>query len=231
MRNNCLSESGKPIHWEGFEKWLLDAVCISTIGDCMPLHGENRAFVHYGLRVLNKTRRKGLQRLMQNITSRFGKPGVATPDTIGFYIGPRINAAGRMAHAMSAFELMTTTSDQVADEKALFLEEKNTLTTLLVARNGFLAERRDLGRKFIQAHTELTQWIHDHPKEAQAMVSAELTMQMHHKFSEEILQRSWQRLCFTNEVSLASMEKFVADARKVGFLKDNVPLNRLIEIP
>ncbi len=107
---------------EGFEKWLLDLVCIATIADCMPILGENRTLVHFGLIVLKKTKRLGLQELYK----RAGideKP--ITPHTIGFQIAPRLNAASRMEHGKIAFELLTTTNREEASALAQTLEEAN----------------------------------------------------------------------------------------------------------
>jgi single-stranded-DNA-specific exonuclease len=64
--------------------------------------GENRALVKYGLVVLNKTRRLGLQSLIRVLKL---KPGSIAEDDIGFLIGPRLNAASRMTHAFEAYEL------------------------------------------------------------------------------------------------------------------------------
>jgi single-stranded-DNA-specific exonuclease len=94
---------------EAFEKWLLDCVAISTVGDMVPLVGESRALVYYGLKVLNKTHNKGLRKLLieAGLADEFGKPKKGSYDarTIGFQIAPRINAAGRMDHANVAFAL------------------------------------------------------------------------------------------------------------------------------
>ncbi|HCM68638.1 MAG TPA: single-stranded-DNA-specific exonuclease RecJ [Candidatus Kerfeldbacteria bacterium] len=107
---------------EGFEKWLLDLVAISTVTDMMPLVGENRTLVHYGLVVLRKTKRIGLQALMK--TARGRLEDIDT-HTIGFQIGPRLNAAGRMDHANTAFELLIERSSEVAAEIAEKLDTKN----------------------------------------------------------------------------------------------------------
>ncbi|MFH1235382.1 MAG: single-stranded-DNA-specific exonuclease RecJ [Parcubacteria group bacterium] len=107
---------------EGFEKWLLDLVAISTVTDMMPLVGENRTLVHYGLVVLKKTKRIGLQALMK--TARGRLEDIDT-HTIGFQIGPRLNAAGRMDHANTAFELLIERSSEVAAEIAEKLDTKN----------------------------------------------------------------------------------------------------------
>jgi single-stranded-DNA-specific exonuclease len=95
-----------------FEKWLLDLVAIATVTDVVPLIGENRTLEKFGLMVLNKTRRPGLKKIIEiaGLT-----PGKLDTVSVGFYIGPRINAASRMEHAVSAFEtLMAETEEEAA---------------------------------------------------------------------------------------------------------------------
>ncbi|EKD79572.1 MAG: hypothetical protein ACD_41C00033G0003 [uncultured bacterium] len=109
---------------EGFEKWLLDLVAISTITDCMPLQDENRTLVKYGLVVLNKTKRLGLQQLIQATH----KPGTAvTPSSIGYRIGPWINAAGRIDHANVAVQLLLAEQADQAQQQVETLAKTNTL--------------------------------------------------------------------------------------------------------
>lgn len=107
---------------EGWEKWLLDLVAIATVTDMVPLVGENRVLETYGLRVLNKTRSIGLQALLR-IAGASGKP--IDTETIGFSIGPRLNAAGRMDHASIALNLLLATSVEEADTYAKEIERCN----------------------------------------------------------------------------------------------------------
>ncbi len=107
----------------GFEKWMLDLVAISLVADVGKLVGENRTLLKYGLIVLNKTRRKGLQQMYQRMSST---PGSITTTTIGWAIAPRINAAGRMDHANVAFQLLITEDDAEAAQLADALEGANT---------------------------------------------------------------------------------------------------------
>lgn len=107
---------------DGFEKWLLDFVSIATVTDMVPLVGENRVLETYGLKVMNKTRRPGLQRLIQIAGSQLGK---ITSQDIGFGLGPRINAAGRMDHASIALKLMLAETEEEASVYAAQLEECN----------------------------------------------------------------------------------------------------------
>ena len=85
----------------GQEKWLLDLVILGTICDSMILTGENRILGFYGLKVLAKTRRPGLKELMM-------RAGVKklNSESIGFQIGPRLNAAGRLESADLSLNLL-----------------------------------------------------------------------------------------------------------------------------
>lgn len=104
----------------GQEKWLLDLVLIGTVCDSMVLLGENRRLCYYGMKVLEKTRRPGLKELLK-------MAGVRKLDTeaIGFQIGPRLNAAGRMETADLALELLMTDKRTQAAKIVGNLEELN----------------------------------------------------------------------------------------------------------
>lgn len=106
-------------------KWLLDLVAVGTVADCMVIVGENRVLVKYGLIVLSKTRRAGLQELYTVGRIRIGEDQLPNTETIGFSIAPRINAAGRMAHAIAAHELLVTKDRERARELAGTLEKHN----------------------------------------------------------------------------------------------------------
>lgn len=141
----------KGISLEGFEKWLLDIVAIATIADCMPLLEENRAIVKYGLIVLNKTKRLGLQHLLA--CARLSDKRLTT-HSIGFGIAPRLNAASRMEHGKIAFELLTTTDTAKAEELSQFLEQTNirrqklTESTVRLARNA-VGKQFEEGKKIL----------------------------------------------------------------------------------
>lgn len=107
---------------EGWEKWLLDLVAIATVADLVPLVGENRALVHFGLTVLRKSRRSGLRALATSARVRLAS---MTEDDIGFTIAPRINAASRMDAPELAFRLLTTENDEEAETLARELESLN----------------------------------------------------------------------------------------------------------
>jgi single-stranded-DNA-specific exonuclease len=107
---------------EGWEKWLLDMAGLSTIADMVPLTGENRIIAYYGLLVMRKSPRIGLQRLCK--VARVDQR-VMTEDDVGFMIAPRVNAASRMGDAMDAFKLFTTEDEAEADTLAKKLEATN----------------------------------------------------------------------------------------------------------
>lgn len=120
------------------ESNLLDLVAIGTVADLAPLVGENRKLVAEGLAVLNEVRRPGIAALM-NIASL--QPGQITAESIGFAIGPRINAAGRLAHAYDAARLLITTNATSAREQAATLDELNRRRQTLTRQLSALAEQ------------------------------------------------------------------------------------------
>jgi single-stranded-DNA-specific exonuclease len=102
---------------------LLDLVAIGTVADVMRLNDPlNRRLVLHGLKVINERRRMGLDALLHAA----GFNGTATAETIGFVIGPRINAAGRLASGMIAYELLTTRDQATAIHLAKELDHLNT---------------------------------------------------------------------------------------------------------
>ncbi|OIO46681.1 MAG: single-stranded-DNA-specific exonuclease RecJ [Parcubacteria group bacterium CG1_02_37_51] len=107
---------------ESKEKWLLDLVALSTIGDMMPLLGENRTLVKYGLIVLGKTRRLGLQKLMEGAGVDLNQMNT---QKVGWHINPRINAAGRLQHANLAYQLIMTDNIEQAIMMSSELNKSN----------------------------------------------------------------------------------------------------------
>lgn len=115
----------------GLEKWWLDMVGVATIADMVPLIDENRVFATYGLKVLRKTRRPGLIKLLRK---QKVDPQHLSEDDIGFTIGPRINAASRMDTPEDAFSLLATTDENEAEVRMLHLEKLNTERKTAVAQ-------------------------------------------------------------------------------------------------
>lgn len=111
---------------------------IGTVADIVPLKDENREIVKIGLKELQKTKIPGLISLINLIQ----KDEIINSETIGFGIGPRINAAGRIAHATLAVELLITNDNNKANEIALELDEKNN-------------ERKELSAKVLKEAEEM----------------------------------------------------------------------------
>lgn len=107
----------------GQEKWLLDLVALGTICDVVPLTEDNRVLASFGLKVLQKTRRKGIIVLAQSCGMDIS---TANETDLGFKIGPRLNAAGRLAHAKKALDLLTTKDDSEAEDYSRVLNELNS---------------------------------------------------------------------------------------------------------
>ncbi len=126
---------------DGYEKWLLDLVAIATVTDVMPLTGENRVLEKFGLLVLNKTKRKGLVKLLEVAGSTLGELDTVS---IGFQIGPRLNAAGRMTHASAALELLLEEDDLRATQLAMQLHETN-ITRQKASQQMYLEAKAQLG--------------------------------------------------------------------------------------
>lgn len=127
----ALLERGSYGVMPGWEKWWLDMVGVATIADMVPLVGENRVFAYYGLQVLRKSRRPGLQQLLKKANV---SQGHLTEDDIGFTIGPRINAASRMDAPEDAFYMLSEPDLVKANERVTHLEELNTQRKTMVAQ-------------------------------------------------------------------------------------------------
>lgn len=101
---------------------LLDLVAIGTVADLVPLVGENRTFVRRGLHLMKVPRRQGLASLMG--VARISPASINAGD-IGFGLGPRINAAGRIGSALDALKLLTTSDLFEAGHLAQVLDNRN----------------------------------------------------------------------------------------------------------
>jgi single-stranded-DNA-specific exonuclease len=101
---------------------MLDLVALATIADVAPLRGENRVFVRYGLKMLADTRNVGMRALLR-AAGLDGKQ--LTAGRIGFILAPRLNAAGRLGHAIRGVELLLTENEHEANTIARELEELN----------------------------------------------------------------------------------------------------------
>ena len=101
---------------------LLDLVALGTVADLAPLVGENRVLVRRGLRQIRETKRQGLYSLAGVADLKIDK---CTAGNIGFMLGPRLNASGRLESALASFELLTTKDFMRAGQLAMQLDTQN----------------------------------------------------------------------------------------------------------
>lgn len=111
------------------------------------------------------------------------------------------------------------------------IEERETLTTVLAAREGFLKAQPDVAAAVLTAHRELTQWINAHPEEAQQMVTDELRALTKSSFDPALVRQSWQRMRITSALDQKLLQKFVRDAHLSGFFKKEPSITNLIATP
>ena len=147
----------------------------------------------------------------------------SNPDQLGLFTSRKLDGVWTVEPWVSILEMEAGAK--------VFLEETDTITTLLAARVAFLKQNAQVVRAFAAAHAELTRWIVDHPAEARELVAAELQTETSKQISPELLERSWKRLTFTSDISLPPLERLVDAARAAGFIRTEPDLKRLVEIP
>lgn len=125
----------------GWEKWLLDVAGIATLSDMVPLLDENRAIAYYGLKVLRKTPRIGLQKIFRKMKIDLVN---ITEDDIGFSLTPRINAASRIGEPEDAFKMLIADNEVEGEKWADHLESLNN------SRKGQVAAITKEARKIIE---------------------------------------------------------------------------------
>ena len=110
----------------------------------------------------------------------------------------------------------------------ILVQEPDVVTTVLVGRVGWLKHHPQEAATLIRAHRELTQWIIDHPEEAQARVVEELTLLTQAPMEPELVRSAWNRLKLTTEIDLPGLKQFVQDAQAAGLLDRVPPLDGMI---
>ena len=145
------------------------------------------------------------------------------PDQLALFKLKQIDAAWTVEPWVSRLEME-------AGGKAI-VEEKDTTITVLVTGVKFLTEHKDIVSKFVAAHRELTEWIQQHPDEAQKLVQYELNAETRGKISPALIAHAWPRIILTNDVSRDGLDKFVANARAAGFLRQVPDLSQLLVQP
>jgi NitT/TauT family transport system substrate-binding protein len=145
------------------------------------------------------------------------------PDQLSLFQQKKIDAAWTVEPWVSRLEAE-------AGGKVL-VEEPDTPTTVLVSSVKFLTENRELAKKFWQANRELTDWILKNPDEAQKIVKAELLAETRTDISADLIARAWKRIVFISEIPRSSLQAFVVNSQKSGFMKTAPDLSRLFETP
>ena len=117
--------------------------------------------------------------------------------------------------------------ESMAGAKVL-VQEPDVVTTVLAGRVGWLKLHPQEAATIIRAHRELTQWIIEHPEEAQARVVDELTQLTQAPMEPELVRSAWKRLKLTDAIDLPGLEQFVKDAQATGLLDRVPPLEGMI---
>jgi NitT/TauT family transport system substrate-binding protein len=144
----------------------------------------------------------------------------ANPDILALFQQGKLDAAWTVEPWVS--RLLAEAGGRV------FFEPENTVTTVLAGREEFLNTNTELARKFVAAHRELTQWIRDHPGEAQRRVRDELSLLTRKEIPLALIQQAWMRLRFDDMISAEPFQSFLDHARLVGFLRAKIDLSNLI---
>lgn len=132
----------RPVSLE--EEDLLDLVALGTVADMAPLTGENRYLVSRGLERLNRSPRPGVEALIRQAGLQ---PGRVDSWAIGYLLGPRLNAAGRLAHARTAYQLLTAEQPEEARRLAQELDDLNR------ERQRLTAEIQERARQMVLEET------------------------------------------------------------------------------
>lgn len=143
------------------------------------------------------------------------------PDQLALFKSKQLDAVWTVEPWVSRLELE-------AGGRVL-VDERNAVTTVLVSSASFLRDHRDLAVRFAAAHRELTDWINQHPDEAKRMVRDELSAIVRAELPSELTARAYDRMMVTSDVSLDQFKSWVADAQKVGFIKNAPDLSRFVE--
>jgi len=113
----------------------------------------------------------------------------------------------------------------------IFHSDPDALTTVLVGSGEFLTKNAQLAADFKKAHEELTAWILANPSEARRRARDELTAITKREISQALVDEAWTRLTFNCDITVTPFEKFLAQAKQVGFLRAKINLQDLIWKP
>ena len=120
--------------------------------------------------------------------------------------------------------------EELAGARVL-VQEPAVVTTVVAGRVAWLRAHPAAAAAVARAHAELTQWILDHPAEAQQRVTAELTQLTQTPMDPALVASAWRRLTLTTQIDLPGLEQFVRDAQAAGLLERVPPLSGIIWSP
>ena len=143
------------------------------------------------------------------------------PDQLGLFKQKKVDGVWAVEPWLSRLE-------REASGKVI-VEEKDAATTVLVSSVKFLNEKRELAKKFAQAHAELTDWINKNPEEAQRLIKAELLDETKNDMAPQVIAAAWKRIVFTSETPRAAVEKFMQNSVRAGFIKTAPDLSKLFQ--
>jgi len=143
------------------------------------------------------------------------------PDQLGLFKQKKVEGVWTVEPWLSRLE-------QEASGKVI-VEEKDAATTVLVSSVKFLNEKRELAKRFAQAHAELTDWVVKNPEEAQRLIKAELLEETKSDMTPQVIASAWKRIVFTSETPSAAVEKFMQNSVRAGFIKTAPDLSKLFE--
>jgi NitT/TauT family transport system substrate-binding protein len=147
----------------------------------------------------------------------------ANPDQLSLFKTKQVDAVWTIEPWVSRLETE-------AGGKVL-VEDKTSITTVLVSSARTLATQRELAGRFVAAHKELTEWIKANPEEAQKLAREEIEAETHSPITPELTARAWKRLTITSTVSREQLNDFLKAARLAGFLRDSGDISAIVELP
>lgn len=147
----------------------------------------------------------------------------ANPDQLALFIAGKFDGVWTIEPWVSRLELDA--------QGKVYLEQKDSITTVLVASARLLAERGELVKKFVAAHSELTAWMNENPDDAKALANAGFKQHTRRAMPAALLDKAWSRIVFSPQIQRAELDAAVAEAQSVGFLKGTPDLGRLVQVP
>lgn len=144
---------------------------------------------------------------------------VANPDQLTLFASGHVDGVWTLEPWVSRLEDMSGAW--------IFHEERTDLTTVLVANKNIIQEDPIAVDAFVQAHEDLTQWIQQNAEEARRRIVSQLTRMDRRPFPPELVDKAWRRLVFDTHVCLNGFKDLLQDARRTGFIKKNIYLDKL----